>query len=113
MKQARTGLFLTALVGGVVWVAWGSAAAAGGVAFGLLAVVIQVVAVAALRPAIDAPLKKLAVRWLVGTGMRLAGAALWAVAVVADRSTFPPLPTAVGYLGVLVPLLFMETRFLR
>jgi len=26
---------------------------------------------------------------------------------------FPPLPTAFAYLGVLIPLLFMEMRFLK
>jgi len=113
MKQVRIGLLLTALVGGLVWVVWGRAAAGGSLLFGLLAVGIQVIAVGVLRPAISAPVKKLAVRWLVGTVMRLAGAGIWAAAVIVDRAAFPPLPTAVGYLGVLIPLLFMETRFLR
>jgi hypothetical protein len=35
------------------------------------------------------------------------------VAVLAERERFPPLPTAFGYLGVVVPLLFLEVRFVR
>jgi hypothetical protein len=97
----------------VVWAVWDRQAAFAGFLFGLLAVVVQTIAIALLRPAIEAPLKQLAVRWLMGTGLRLGGAGLWATAAVLDRTTFPPLPSAVGYLGVLVPLLFLETRFLK
>ena len=35
------------------------------------------------------------------------------VAIVVDRGRFPPLPTAFGFLGVLIPLLFLEVRFVR
>jgi hypothetical protein len=35
------------------------------------------------------------------------------LAVLADRESFPPLATAFGYLGVVVPLLFLEVRFVR
>jgi hypothetical protein len=33
--------------------------------------------------------------------------------VVLDRAHFPPLPTAFGFLGVLIPLLWLEARFVR
>ena len=46
-------------------------------------------------------------------GLRLGGAGALALAVIARPAAFPPLPTAVGYLGVLVPLLFTEIRFLK
>jgi hypothetical protein len=36
-----------------------------------------------------------------------------ALAVTLDRALFPPLPTAFAFLGVLVPLLFMEVRLVR
>lgn len=104
---------LTAAVTLVVWAVWDRRAALASLLFGLLAVALQTVALLLLRPAIEAPLKRLAVRWFLGTALRLAGAGLWAMAAVLDRTTFPPLPTAVGYLGVLVPLLFLETRFLK
>ena len=101
------------MVSGIVWAVWGRSAAFAGMLFGLLAVLLQTVAIWLLRPVIEAPLRRLAVRWLMGTALRLAGAGLWALAAVLDRATFPPLPAAVGYLGVLVPLLFLETRFLK
>jgi hypothetical protein len=45
--------------------------------------------------------------------LRGLGVALVAVAVTLDRSLFPPLPTAFAFLGVLVPLLFLEVRLVR
>jgi hypothetical protein len=35
------------------------------------------------------------------------------VAVTLDPERFPPLPTAFAFLGVLVPLLFLEVRLVR
>jgi hypothetical protein len=46
-------------------------------------------------------------------GLRLAGVAALAAAIVIDRTVFPPLPSALGFLGVLVPLLFLEVRWVR
>jgi hypothetical protein len=45
--------------------------------------------------------------------LRLGGVVLMGAAVVWDRTLFPPLPTAIGFLGVLIPLLFLEVRFVR
>jgi hypothetical protein len=39
--------------------------------------------------------------------------ALVAVVVALDQAHFPPLPTAFGFLGVLLPLLFLEVRLVR
>jgi hypothetical protein len=33
--------------------------------------------------------------------------------VTLDQTHFPPFPTALGFLGVLVPLLFLEVRLVR
>lgn len=82
-------------------------------AFGALAVLIQVVALAIVRPVLDQPLSKVLGRRAIGTGLRILGVVAFAVAVALDRAHFPPLPTAFAYLGVLLPLLFMETRFIR
>jgi hypothetical protein len=43
-------------------------------------------------------------------GLRLGGVVLLMVAVVVRRDLFDPLPTALGFLGVLIPLLFFEAR---
>jgi len=77
------------------------AAIGGGVA--LLA---QLWAVALLRPRMRAPNPEFMARWLGGMGIRLLG-----VGVVLIVSA--TLPALLGYLGVLLPLLFLETRFLR
>ena len=66
-----------------------------------------------LRPAMDAPQEQFFARWLGGMGVRaLAVAALLAYAVT-DRARLDPLAGSLGYLGVLLPLLFLETKFLR
>ena len=113
MKLAGWGLGLTAGLAGLGWVVWGRGAVVAIAAFGLLATVIQLVAVAVLRPGLAAPFRVLVTRWSLGVGLRLAGIVVFAVAVVVRRETFPPLPSALGYLGVVIPLLFMEMRFLK
>ena len=87
----------------------GKAAAIGGG----VAVVAQLWAVALLRPKMRAPNPQFMARWLGGIGIRfLAAGALLAWAAT-HRASLPPLPAVLGYLGVLLPLLFLETRFLR
>ena len=102
-----------ALLGGVLV---GVAAALGGRAAavgGAVAVVAQAVAVALLRPAMGAPQNVFMARWLGGMGIRaLAVGALLAYAAT-HRARLDPLAASLGCLGVLLPLLFLETRFLR
>jgi hypothetical protein len=107
------GLALTAAVTAALWLAWGEAAVLPGVAFGLLATAIQMASAALIQPAVQREFKVLIRRWGIGVGLRLGGVVVFVVAVAARRDLFPPLPTAFGYLGVVVPLLFTEIRFLR
>ena len=87
----------------------GRAAAIGGLA----ALAAQLGAVALLRPAMRAPQAVFMSRWLGGMGLRaLALGALLTIAAT-QRALLPPLPAGLGFLGVLLPLLFLETRFLR
>ncbi len=113
MKNLVVGVLLTALVTTTLWAAFGPSVLFAAVIFGLVATVIQMVAVAVAKPALDRSFDKFMVRWGVGMGLRLAGVVLFTVAVLALPARFPPLPTALGFLGVLIPLLFMETRFLK
>jgi hypothetical protein len=92
---------------------WGRVALIPAVAFGALALAIEVSAVLCLRPALNGPFSQVMKRRGVGMAMRLGGIGLFVAAVVLNRELFPPLPTAFGYLGVLIPLLFLEPRFLR
>jgi hypothetical protein len=105
-------LLLAAL--GAVLVA--TAAAIGGRAAGVggvVAVAAQTLAVALLRPAMHAPQERFMARWLGGMAIRaLAVGALLAYAVT-HRARLEPLAASLGCLGVLLPLLFLETRFLR
>jgi hypothetical protein len=107
------GVPLTIAVTAILVLAYGNAAIIPGLAFGGLATAIQVAAVMAVQPVMKAPLREMMVRWGWGMGLRLLGVVLFAVAVLIRPDIFPPLPTAFGYVGVLIPLLFLETRLLR
>jgi hypothetical protein len=107
------GLTLTALVTATLVLAFGNSAWVPGIAFGGLATAIQVVAVMVVQPVLTAPLRDMMLRWGVGVGLRLLGVILFAVAVLIRSDIFPALPTAFGYIGVLIPLLFLEIRLLK
>jgi hypothetical protein len=113
VKVAALGLALTAVVSGIVGALWGSGALIGSIAFGLLATAIQVAAHALVRPAVAGPFKDLLRRWGYGMALRVGGIGLFGVAVWIRRDVFLPLPSAIGFLGVLVPLLFTEIRLFR
>ncbi len=73
---------------------------------GLMATVCQVVAVALLQPKMKAPTPEFMRRWFGGIGIRLAGLATALILL-------SPLQGGLGYVGVLLPLLFTETLFLK
>ncbi|HEX9581596.1 MAG TPA: hypothetical protein VF970_10880 [Gemmatimonadales bacterium] len=112
-RAVGLGVGLTVLVGVVAGVAWGGRAVVGAVGFGLLATAVQAAGIAFVRPALGAPLAMFMKRWGVGMAFRLTGVIAFAVAVALRPDVFQPLPSAVGYVGVIVPLLFVETRYLR
>jgi len=107
------GLALTGAVTGTLFLVWGRDAMVPALVFGLLGTAIQLTASALVRPVLDAPVRDLLRRWAYGMALRLGGVILFAVVVALWRDVFPPLPTAIGFLGVLVPLLFMEIRLFR
>lgn len=113
IRTLRLGLLLTALVAGIVGLAGGVGVVWPVVGFGVVATAIQMVAVEVLRGAAGQPLPVFMKRYGIGMGLRVAGVALLLVAIVAWPDRFPPLPTAMGFLGVLVPLLFLEARLTR
>jgi hypothetical protein len=80
---------------------------------GTVALAAQLGAVALLRPAMRAPQPVFLARWLAGMGVRVL--ALGAVlALAATHGTaLALLPVSLGFLGVLLPLLFLEARFVR
>ena len=113
MKGLGLGIALTALVTGLLYIGWGQEALLPALVFGLVATAIQVVSVALVRPAFAGETTRLLKRWGWGMLLRMFGVALVAILVTLDQTHFPPLPTALGFLGVLVPLLFLEVRLVR
>lgn len=107
------GVVLTLVVTAALRAVWGHPAILPGIVFGLLATVLQLVAVRALQRGIGGSHTDFTRGFVVGTVLRFAGIVLVLVAVLVDRERFAPLPTAFGYLGVVVPLLFLEVRFVR
>lgn len=105
-------LLLVALGVALIAAAWalgGRPAAIGGT----VALVAQIWAVALLRPGMRAPNPAFMARWLGGMGIRFLALGVLLVWAATHRASLPPLPAGLGYLGVLLPLLFLETRFLR
>jgi len=113
MKGLGLGLVLTLLVSGLLVLGWGRDALLPGLVFGLIATAIQVTSVALVRPVYAGETVRLLKRWGIGMLLRVLGVAAVVVAIAVDRADFPPLPTALAFLGVLIPLLFMEVRLVR
>ena len=113
MRGLGPGIALTAIVTGLLYTGWGREAVLPSLVFGGLATVIQMISVALVRPAFAGETVRLLKRWGWGMLLRMFGVAMVAVLVTLDQTHFPPLPTALGFLGVLVPLLFLEVRLVR
>jgi hypothetical protein len=78
-----------------------------------IAVAAQLGAVALLRPAMDAPQAVFMARWYAGMGVRALVLGLLLAVSATHRTALPLLETTLGYVAVLLPLLFLETRFLK
>jgi hypothetical protein len=107
------GLLLTGVLSGAGYRLWGSQAAIAAAVFGGLATLIQLGAIALVRPVRGAPFQRFLARWGAGMGLRLLGVLGIALAAGLDPRHFPPLAAAAGFLGVLLPLLFLEVRVIR
>jgi hypothetical protein len=112
VKDALLGAALTILIGGVLWLGWGRDAAVAGVVFGALATGIDLVAVAVMRRGLSRGWGPSMGHWAVGFTLRLVGVAILLTLIVVQPDRFPPLPSTIGFLGVLIPLLFFEMRLL-
>jgi len=77
------------------------------------AVIAQVGAVLLLRPKLRAPNPEFMARWLGGMAIRFLTLLAVAVWTITHPASIPPVPALLGFIGVLLPLLFLETRFLR
>jgi hypothetical protein len=84
-----------------------------GLIFGALASAIEVAALASYRPDWRENTASLYRAIGTGFGLRILGVTVLVLAILLDRPHFPPLASAIGFLGVLVPLLFLEPRLVR
>lgn len=111
------GAILTAIMAGIAWRAWGEPAAFAALMFGAIATAIQVAAIRLMDPVRDkprgVPFAKYMGRWGAGMGLRFLGVVLLALAAGLDPTHFPPFAVALGFLGVLLPLLVLEVRLVR
>lgn len=97
-------------MGGIVALGWGVGAVRGAVTFGLVATGLSLLAARwAARSGIEPSVDHLR-GYLLGFVLRILGIVMLGIAVTRDRSTYPALPTALGYLGTVLPLLYLETR---
>ena len=110
MTRSRAGLALTVPVAalGLLLGGWRGALAAA--AFGLLATGIQVAAGRTMRQHGDSATRDYMKAWAAGMGLRMLGVIVVGVVIWLDSAWCPPVPAAMGYIGVLVPLLFLEAR---
>lgn len=113
MSRLAPGLALTAVVTGLLYWGFGPAALVPGLVFGGLATAIQMVAGILLRRARGQPFERLLKAWGMGMALRVTGMFLFLAAVLVDRTLFPPLPAALAYVGVLIPLMFSDLRTIR
>jgi hypothetical protein len=113
VKRAAPGLALTAVVTTLLVWGFGRSALVPGLCFGGVATAIQLAAARFLARAAGKPFEEQIKAWGLGMGLRVLGIFLFLGAVLADRTIFPPLPTALAYVGVLIPLMFSDLRTIR
>ena len=114
MRALWMGRGLTVVVALVAWRIWGGTAAYTAACFGLLATTIQYFSskIAAQVPQ-DAQFATFVQGYAGGMGLRVLGVVILAVVCSLWPAQFPATGAAVGYLGVLIPLLFLEMRATR
>jgi hypothetical protein len=111
--RLAAGAALTLLVTGLAALIWDRQAAMSAATFGLVATGIQLGAARLLRGMREAPVSRFLARWGAGMALRLGGVVLLAVTAMLFPERFPALPAAVGFLGVLMPLLVLDLRAVR
>jgi len=111
-RLVLTGFGLTALAGGIGWWGFGVGGAIGAGSFGLLATAVQVLATRRMLRARGAAVGEFLKGWGVGMGLRLLGVAALLAGALLAPGLLPPLPAAIGYLGVLFPLMILEARLI-
>jgi hypothetical protein len=105
-----TGLALSVVAAALAGVLGGWREGRSGLLFGLLATAIQLVAGRWMTGVERAPIQQYMKRWGGGMALRLLGVGLVGLVIWLEPPALPALPAALGYVGVLIPLLFLEAR---
>ena len=110
LTRLKWGAICTLLGAGVAAAVWGRRGGEAAAAVGGAATMVQLLAARLMaRTGRPASLDQLKV-YAIGVVLRfVAVAALWVVVTV-DGRAFPVLPSALGFLGTMLPLLYLETR---
>ena len=108
MRHLIAGLLLTTGVAAIASRGWGRDAGLTAGMAGLLATAVEVASATMLRRALVPPFERLLKRWSVGLGLRFGAVAIVALAVLRWPDRFPIVPTAAGFLLVLIPLMLGE-----
>ena len=112
-RRLQWGIVVTVLMTGIATLIWGRSATLAAATFGVVATTVQVVVARMMsRTGVSSSVDHVKV-YAVGVAFRMIGVMILAVVVSLDRTTFPPLPSAAGYLGTVLPLLYLETRLSR
>lgn len=113
MKVLPAGAGITILVAAIL-VAWlGRPALVPAVVMGAAATGIEFMATRWLVRGLRSSPRETMQAFTAGMLFRLVGVGLFAGLAAWDRGTFPPLATGLAYVGVVIPLLFLEARFIR
>ena len=113
MKALGLGIALTALVTGVLVLSWGRDALLPGLIFGLIATAIQAISVALVRPVFHGETSRLLKRWGLRNAAPGPGRGAGGGRSHPGSDSLPAAADRLGFLGVLVPLLFLEVRLVR
>jgi hypothetical protein len=100
-------------LGGLLVAVAGWLAGRPGAIGGAVALAAQFAAVALLRPGMQAHQREFMARWIGGMVVRVLGLGGLVAVAATHPAALPLLPASLGCLGVLLPLLFLETRFLK
>jgi F0F1-type ATP synthase assembly protein I len=111
--MALFGCAAVVVVAGMAFALAGLPGTVGALVGGGIATSAQVTAVALLRPAMGAGTPEFVRRWVSGVAIRGASALVLVAVVFATRAVLPALWTTLGFLAVLLTLLYAETRFLE
>jgi len=106
LRWGSVAALVLALVGLAIW---DESAAVAALMLGLVATAMQLLAGWRSR---EVGIDQLRV-YVVGVVLRFAGVLVLGVLVTLDPERFPVLPSAMGYLGTVLTLLYLETRLTR